>query len=73
MNQILIEFIYMQKIHRKQNINFLINKREKTGLKYLDDSKAFVEYSNYMDDIYKNIEGYNQSKKTNNTDRYLMI
>ena len=63
----------MQKIHTKQNINFLINKREKTGLKYLDDSKAFVEYSDDMDDIYKNIEGHNQSKKTNNTDHYLMI
>ena len=34
----------------------LINKRESTGLKYLNDSKAFIEYSNDMDDIYKNIE-----------------
>ena len=31
----------------------LINKRECTGLKYLNDSKAFVEYSNDMADIYK--------------------
>ena len=37
----------------------LINKRESTGLKYLNDSKAFIEYSNDMDDIYKNIEEYN--------------
>ena len=36
-----------------------INKRESTGLKYLNDSKAFIEYSNVMDDIYKNIEDYN--------------
>ena len=41
----------------------LINKRESTGLKYLNDSKAFIEYSNDMDDIYKNIEEYNPSKK----------
>ena len=34
-------------------------KRESTGLKYLNDLKAFTEYSNYMDDIYKNIEEYN--------------
>ena len=34
----------------------LINKRESTGLKYFNDSKAFIEYSNDMDDIYKNIE-----------------
>ena len=31
----------------------LINKRESTGLKYLNDSKAFIEYSNDMDDINK--------------------
>ena len=41
----------------------LINKRESTGLKYLNDSKAFIEYSNGMDDIYKNIEEYNPNKK----------
>ena len=41
----------------------LINKRENTGLKYLSDSKAFIEYSNDMDDIYKNIEDYNPNKK----------
>ena len=41
----------------------LINKRKITGLKYLNDSKAFIEYSNDMDDIYKNIEEYNQNKK----------
>ena len=34
----------------------LINKRESTGLKYLNDSKDFIEYSNNMDNIYKNIE-----------------
>ena len=37
----------------------LINKRESTGLKHLNDTKAFIEYSNGMDDIYKNIEEYN--------------
>ena len=37
----------------------LVIKRESTGLKYLNDLKAFTEYSNYMDDIYKNIEEYN--------------
>ena len=41
----------------------LINKRESTGLKYLNDSKAFIEFSNDMDDIYKNIEEYNPNKK----------
>ena len=41
----------------------LINERESTGLKYLNDSKAFIEYSNDIDDIYKNIENYNPNKK----------
>ena len=42
---------------------FLIDKRESTGLKHFNDSKAFIEYSNDMDDIYKNIEEYNPNKK----------
>ena len=41
----------------------LINKRESTGLNYLNQSKAFIEYSNDMDDIYKDIEEYNPNKK----------
>ena len=45
------------------NYQLLINKRESSGLKYLNDSKAFVEYSNDMDHIYKNIEKYNPNKK----------
>ena len=41
----------------------LINKRESAGLKYLNNSKAFIKYSNNMDDVYKNIEEYNPTKK----------
>ena len=41
----------------------LINERESTGLKYFNDSKAFIEYSNDVDDIYKAIEEYNPNKK----------
>ena len=41
----------------------LINKRESAGLKYFNDSKCFIEYSNNMDDIYKNIEENNPNKK----------
>ena len=47
----------------KAKYQFLINKRESTGLKYFDDSNAFIEYSNDMVDIYKNIEEYNPNKK----------
>ena len=64
MSQILIKLIYVLKIHTKQNpYHLLINKRESTGFKYLNDSKAFVKFSNDMDDIYKNIEEYTPSKK----------
>ena len=31
--------------------------------KYLNDSKAFIEYSNYMDGIYKKIKENNPNKK----------
>ena len=37
----------------------LINKRQNTDLEHLNDSKAFIEYSNHMDDIYKTVEEYN--------------
>ena len=42
---------------------FLINKRESTGLKHFNNPKAFIEYSNNMQDVYKNIEEYNTGKK----------
>ena len=42
---------------------FLINKREKTSLNRFNNSKAFIEYSNDMDDIYENFEEYNPNKK----------
>ena len=41
----------------------LISTRERTGLKYLNDKKAFIEYSNGMDNTYKNIEVYKPNKK----------
>ena len=44
----------------------LINKRKSTDLKYLNDSEAFIEYSNDVDDIYNNIEEYSPNKKGKN-------
>ena len=35
---------------------FLINKRESTGLKSFNNYKAYIEYPNDLDNIYKNIE-----------------
>ena len=42
---------------------YLINKRGKVGLDHFKDPKAFMEYSNDMQDVYKNIENYNPGKK----------
>ena len=41
----------------------LIKKRENVGIKYLNDPNAFIEYFNTMDDVYKNINDYNPSRK----------
>ena len=35
---------------------YLIKKREKNGLKNLKGSKAFTEYPNTMQDVYKNVK-----------------
>ena len=42
---------------------FLINERESAGLKHFNDSQAFIEYSNDMQDVYKNIDEYNTDKE----------
>ena len=49
----------MLKTQMKQNIN----KSESIDLKHFNDSKAFIKYSNKMDDIYKNLEDYNPNRK----------
>ena len=43
---------------------FLIKKRENVGIKYCKDPNAFIECSNTMDDVYRNIDDYNPSRKT---------
>ena len=42
---------------------YLINVREKVGLKRFNDPKAFIEYSSDMHDAYKNINYYNPDKE----------
>ena len=49
------QFFLCSKDPYEAKYQFLINKRESTGLKYLNDLKAFIEYSNDTDDIYRNI------------------
>ena len=42
---------------------YLIKKREYAGTKHLNDSNAFIECSNTMNDVYENIDDYNPSRK----------
>ena len=41
----------------------LIKNRENAGIKDLNDSKAFIDCSNTMDDAYENIDDYNLNRK----------
>ena len=43
----------------KEKYQFLINNREKVGLKKYNDPRAFIAYSNDMQGVYKYIEEYN--------------
>ena len=63
-NQPDIDKIYLYaKDPYETKYQYLIKKREKVGLDHFDDPKAFMEYSNNMQDVYKNIEDYNPIKK----------
>ena len=63
-NQPDIDKIYLYaKDPYKTKYQYLINKREKVGLDHFNDPKAFIEYSNDMQDVYKNTEEYNPIEK----------
>ena len=47
----------------KPKYEYLIKNRENTGIKHLNDSKAFTECSNTMNDIYENIKDCNSNKR----------
>ena len=63
-NQPDIDKIYLYaKDPNEAKCQYLINKREGAGINHLNDSKAFIEYSNDMCNIYKNINHYNPNKE----------
>ena len=63
-NQSDIDKIYLYaKDPYEKKYQYLINKREEVGLDRFNDPKAFIEYSNDMQDVYKNIEDYSLGKK----------
>ena len=64
-NQPDIDEIYLYaKDPYEAKYQFLINKKESTWLKHFNDPKAFIEYSNNIEDVYKNIDEYNIDKKS---------
>ena len=54
-------YLYAKDIDEKK-YQFLINKREQAGIKNLNDPHAFIEYSNDMDDVFDNINNYNNNR-----------
>ena len=47
----------------KPKYEVLIMKREDAEIKHLNDSKAFIEHSNTMNEICSNIDDYNHQEK----------
>ena len=63
-NQPYIDKIYLYaKDPHEAKYQYLISKREGVGIDHLNDPKAFIEYSNDMHDVYKNIDEYNPDKE----------
>ena len=58
-----IDKIYLYaKDTEKKRYQFVINKREQAGIKNLNDPRAFIEYSNDMNDVFDNIDDYNKNR-----------
>ena len=47
----------------KPKYEYLIKKRENAGINHLNDSNAFIECSDNVDDVYENIDAYNPSRR----------
>ena len=63
-NQPDIDKIYLYtKDPYEAKYQYLINKREGVGIDHFNDPKAFIEYSNDMHNVYKNIYDYNSDKE----------
>ena len=63
-NQPDIDKIYLYaKDPYEAKYQYLINKKEDVGIGHFNDPKAFIEYSNDMHDVYKNIDEYNPNKE----------
>ena len=55
-------YLYAKDLGEPKYEHFIKN-CENVGIKHLNDSNAFIECSNTMDDVYENIDDYNPSRK----------
>ena len=56
-------YLYLFVDSSEPKYEFLIKNCEDTGIKHFNDLNAFIECSNTMDDVYKNIDDCNPSRK----------
>ena len=54
-------YLYAKDIHEPK-YEYLINKGEQAGIKNLNDPKAFIKYSDDMDDVLDDINNYNKNR-----------
>ena len=63
-NQPDIDKIYLYtKDPYEDKYQFLIKKTENIGLKHFNEAKGFIEYSNDIHNVYKNVDHYNPDKE----------
>ena len=55
-------YLYIKDLFESK-YQLLINGREKVGTEILKNLKAFVDYSQILDDVYENMEDYNPKKE----------
>ena len=60
-----LNLIYLFIHERSPPIKYqlLVNGREKVEIQILKNPKAFIDYLQTTDDVYENLEDYNQTKK----------
>ena len=54
-------YLHAKDIHEPK-YEHLINQREQAGIKNLDNPKAFIEYSDEMDDVLYDINNFNKNR-----------
>ena len=55
-------YFYVKDLYEAK-YKYLINKRQSVGINHFNDPKAFIEYSNDLRDVYKNINFYYSNKE----------